>query len=110
MSDKSTNLNNISANKMELHDINDDDDQVPEFYDWVMIPNCNSDEKKTGVTFKGDSEEYLIATDLIFKLLNQKGLNLCINDRNLRIADNPKNKNIKVEIKPLKGPTGKVNV
>ena len=37
----------------------DDNDFLDDYYEWVMIPSCNPDDRKTGVTFKGDTEEYL---------------------------------------------------
>ena len=88
----------------------DDKDIAQDYYEWVMIPGCNSDEMKTGVTFKGDTVEYLEAKQLIFKLFNNKGLKLSINDRNIRIVDNARKKPIKIEVKPPKGPAGKVNI
>ena len=44
-------------------------DVAQDYYEWVMIPNCNPDDRKTGVTFKGDTEEYIAAKEKIFKLL-----------------------------------------
>lgn len=81
-----------------------------DYYDWVMIPHCNTDDKKNGVTIKGDSAEYLRARDIIFKLFNKKGRKMVINNRKLQILDNIENKPIRVEVKPPKGPSGKVNV
>ena len=90
-------------------DVNDDDNDT-EYYDWTMIPHCNTEDRKTGVTFKGDTVEYLAASKRIFDLFNEKGRKLTINSRKIRILDNAKNKSIKVDIKPKKGPSGKVNV
>ena len=90
-------------------DVNDDDNDT-EYYDWTMIPHCNAEDRKTGVTFKGDTVEYLAASKRIFDLFNEKGRKLTINSRKIRILDNAKNKSIKVDIKPKKGPSGKVNV
>ena len=88
----------------------DKEDVINEYYEWTMIPNCNSEENKNGVTFKGDTEEYLMARDMIFNLFNKKGSKLSINQRKLRILDNATNKPIRVEVKPPKGPVGKVNL
>ena len=85
-------------------------DGINDFYEFVMVPEVNLYENKTGVTFKGDSQEYLEAHKKIAKLLNKKGAKMCVNDRKIRILDNPKNKPIKVEIQPVKGPIGKANV
>ena len=52
-----------------------------EYYDWTMIPHCNAEDRKTGVTFKGDTVEYLAASKKIFDLLNEKGRKLTINIR-----------------------------
>ena len=63
-------------------DINDnDDDNDTEYYYWTMIPHCNAEDRKTGVTFKGDTVEYLAASKKIFDLLNEKGRKLAINIR-----------------------------
>ena len=95
-----------NACEMENVDI----ESIPEFYEWIMIPHAYTEENKTGVTFKGDSEEYVEATKRIFKMLNKKGLKYCVNERELRVLDNATGKPIKVEVKPPKGPSGKVNV
>ena len=81
-----------------------------EFYDWQMIPKRNSEETKTGVTFKGDSDEYIAAQGKLYEMMNKKGLKYFVNGRQVRILDNAKNKPFKVEVKPLKGSTGKVNL
>ena len=47
---------------------------------------------------------------MITKLLNKKGARFFVNERQIRVLDNAKNKPIKLEVKPLKGPTGKVNI
>ena len=91
-------------------DDNDVVEDVQEFYDWQIIPNCNSEDRKTGVTFKGDNEDYFKAKDWIKRLLSEKGSILSINERKIRIVDNPKNKPIKIEVKPPQKPAGKVNI
>ena len=87
----------------------DTDTDDTEYYDWVMIPHCNPEDKKNGITFKGDTEEYLRARDIIFDFFNKKGRKLTINDRNLQILDIVKNQ-FKIDIKPLKGQSGKINI
>ena len=52
--------------------IKDDVDDNSEYYDWVMIPHCNPEEKKNGITFKGDTAEYLRARDIIFEFFQQE--------------------------------------
>ena len=47
-------------------DDTDTDTDDTEYYDWVMIPHCNPEDKKNGITFKGDTGEYLRARDIIF--------------------------------------------
>ena len=47
---------------------------------------------------------------LIREYLNIKGIKYRINDREIRVLDNPKSKAIKVEVTPLKGQSGTVNV
>ena len=92
-----------TANAEDVEDMND-------FYDWDMIPKRNSEETKTGVTFKGNAEEYIKAHGLLLKMLDKKGMKYFVNEREIRILDNAKNKPIKIEVKPLKGETGKVNI
>ena len=70
--------------EVESEDDKDDDDLIEEdddeeYYECTMIPECNADDKKTGVTFKGDTTEYLSARDIIFDLFNKKGLKMSIN-------------------------------
>ena len=49
----------------------------------MRVPHCNPDDRKTGVTFKGDTVEYLTATKRIFDLFNEKGQKLTINSRKI---------------------------
>jgi hypothetical protein len=81
-----------------------------EFYDWEMVPKVYSEECKTGVTFKGDSEKYIEAHGKLILMMNRKGSKYLVNGREIRILDNVKNKPIKVEVRPLKGPLGKANI
>ena len=55
--------------------IDDDEEKVDsnDFYDWEMIPIVYSDIYKTGVTFKGESPEYLEASKKLFDIMNKKG-------------------------------------
>ena len=87
-----------------------DEENVEEYYEWNMIPITYSEEKKTGVTFKGDTDEYFRASKKIFKMMDIKGMKYSINDREIRILGNLDSKPIKVEVKPIKGPSGKVNI
>ena len=80
-----------------------------EFYDWTLVPKMYPPEKKTGVTFKGDTEEYIAAHTLIFDMFNQKGAQYLVNGVEIRILDNAENKPIKVDVKHGKGQSGKVN-
>ena len=86
-----------------------DDNENSEYYDLVMIPHCSSEEKKNGITFKGDTAEYLRARDIIFDFFNKKGRKLTVNNRNLQILDIVKYQ-FKIEVKPPKGQTGKINI
>ena len=101
-------MDSSHKNDVEIQD--NDEEDVNEFYDWEMIPKRNSEETKTGVTFKGDTEEYIKAHGLLLKMMDKKGTKYFVNSREIRILDNAKNKPIKVEVKPLKGETGKVNI
>ena len=91
------------------HELFKDDDEN-DYYEWMMVPKCYSEENKNGITFKGGSDEYLNAHEKITKMLNKKGAKFVINERAIRVLDNAKNKPIKLEVKPLKGRSGKVNV
>ena len=101
---------NVDENEDEEEEEEDDLIDEEEHYEFAKIPQCNTDDKKTGVTFKGDTPEYLKARDELFKLFNKKGLILSINNTKLRILDNAKNKPIKIDVKPHKGVSGKVNI
>ena len=73
-------VNEIFVEKEDDYESEDseDDDIAQDYYEWVMIPACNSDDMKTGVTIKGETEEYLEAKDFIYKLFNKKGQKLSI--------------------------------
>ena len=81
-----------------------------EHYDWNIVPETFPDDKKIGVTFKGETEEYIEATKKIFDMMNKKRKKYIVNEREIRILDNFESKPIKIEIKPRKGPSGKVNL
>ena len=66
--------------------------------------------KKNGVTFKGETNDYIEAHQRIFNMMNRKGAKYHVNGREIRMLDNSKTKPIKVEVKPLKGPSGTVNL
>ena len=89
----------------------EDSEECPqEYYEWNMIPMTYPEDRQTGVTIKGDTDEYFEASKKIFNLLNNKGMKYCVNDRDIRILDNVENKPIKIEVKSKKKPAGKVNV
>ena len=102
--------------KEQEKESNEDEDEVirkendEEYYDWNVVPDSYPDDKKTGITFKGETQEYIDASKKIFNMFNKKGMKYTVNNRDIRIIDNIKSKPIKVEVKPIKGPSGKVNV
>ena len=118
----------MSSNMVDFNQLNqekengkedDDDEGLDEckeeqmdhdFYDWTLVPKTYPIEKKSGVTFKGDTEEYLGAHKKVTEMLNKKGMKYLINGVELRILDNAKNKPIKIDVKFQKGASGKVNV
>ena len=100
----------IAKNEEETEIVEVNKEDKEDFYDWVMIPITYTDEHKNGVTFKGESGEFIDAHQRVFKMLNIKGIRYKVNEREIRILDNPKSKPIKVEVTPLKGPSGTVNV
>ena len=101
----------VPDDKMEVETTSDEDtNYINDGYDWEMIPKRNSDDTKTGVTFKGNSSEYLKGHEKLSQMMTKKEKRYFVNGRELRILDNAKNKPTKVEIKPLKGPSGKVNI
>ena len=87
----------------------EDADRI-EFYEWEMKPKNFSDDLKTGVSFKGDSAEYISAHEKISNLLDQSNSRFTINDRKMTVLKNGKNKPLRVEVKTLKGSVGKVNL
>ena len=79
-------------------------------YDIEVTPVNASIENKTGITFKGNNEDYLDAHGKLLELMNEKGERYLINGIEIAIADNPQNKPIIVEVKPRVGLTGKANL
>ena len=71
--DMDTKDNKVEVKKPEDEEIND-------FYDWELVPTVYPDESKTGVTFKGDSKEYVKAQGMVLELFNKKGAKYFIND------------------------------
>ena len=94
-----------SVDKKEANDgfVDDGKEDVNEYYSWDMIPVMYPDDKKTGLSFKGDRNEYIEAHGMLMKMMDKKGSKYLVNGREFRILDNAKNKPIKVEINPLKG-------
>ena len=86
----------VEGEDMKVDDKIDTEVDYNEYYNWEMIPKCNSDDTKTGVTFKGDSDEYITAHGKLFEMLNKKGMKYFVNGRQVKILDNPKNKPFKV--------------
>ena len=76
-------------------------EDVNDYYDWEMIPTTYADDKKTGVSFKGDSNEYIKAHEMLMKMMDRKGTKYLVNGREFRILDNARNKpqNIQCEQK-----------
>ena len=110
MSDKECSKKSIDENEANDGFVDDVKEDVNEYYVWDMIPVTYPDDKKTGVSFKGDRVEYIEAHGMLTKMMDKKGSKFLVNGREFQILDNAKNKPIKVEIKPLKGPTGKANL
>ena len=81
-----------------------------EFYDWEMVPTSYTEDLKTGVTFKGDSAGYIEAHKMINNMLTQNNSKFIINDREMTVKINGKNKPLKVDVKTIKGAVGKVNL
>jgi hypothetical protein len=98
------------GSEVEVEVKNPEEEELNEFYAWELTPKRNSEETKNCVTFKGDVEDYIRAHGVILKHLDKKGAKYFINEREIRILDNVKNNPIKIEIKPLKGETGNVNI
>ena len=97
------------VSKMES-DEEDESESMQEYYEWNMTPISYPEDKQTGITFKGNTEEYYEASKKIKNMMNIKGMKYVVNDREIKIVDNADPKPIKVEVKPKKGPSGKVNV
>ena len=76
-----------SEENVEDKNISKDDYDHNEYYDWELVPTVYPEDMKTGVTFKGDSEEYLNAHTKLMKLMsNKKGTTYIINGRKLKIC------------------------
>ena len=86
------------------------DDLDCEGYTLEMTPINASLENKTGITFKGDDGQYLDAHKMLKTMTQKKGEKWSINGIEISILDVPKNKTIKVEIKPKIGLSGKANL
>ena len=99
---------NTEDNKSDVVDVSKEN--IEDFYEWNLIPITYPPEKKTGITFKGDTDEYIEAHQRIWNMMNKKGINYRVNGRDLRFFDNSNTKTIKFEVKPLKGSSGKVNL
>ena len=77
---------NVKNNEEPLDiDIDTGETDSNEYYDWEMIPKRNSEETKTGVTFKGDSDEYISAHRKILEMMNKKGVIYFVNGRRVKI-------------------------
>ena len=79
-------------------------------YELEIVPIKASEENKTGITIKGKDVEYLEAHRVLKGFFQTRGQKYNINNTEIRIADLPKNKLIKVEVKHKGGMSGKVNL
>ena len=62
--------------KEEDGDISGD---TSDYYDWLRTPKNASEDKKTGVTFRGSDDEYFKAHKMIMKMAKKKGDRFVIN-------------------------------
>ena len=88
----------------------EEEEETSEYYEWVMIPHVASEEKKTGVTFKGSDDEYFKAHKIILEMLKKKGDRFVVNETEIAVADAPENKPVTVEVKYKAGRTGKAQL
>ena len=79
----------------EIVEVSKEDNE--DFYEWIMVPQTYSDAHKNGVTFKGETGEYIDAHQRVFKMFNIKGIKYRINDREIRVLDNPKSRPSKLK-------------
>ena len=79
-------------------------------YDLELVPNKESEENKTGITIKGKEDDYMEAHRILKDFFRARGQKYHINGIDIRVVDLPKNKLIKVDVKPKVGLSGKVNL
>ena len=97
--------NTISTMEMKTEEVSDHS-----LYSWLMIPKNETLDSKTGITIKGESIEYIAAHEKLTKVFEKRGAKFVINEIQLRILDNAKNKPFKIEVTPKAGSSGKVNI
>ena len=69
--DKDNEVEIVKTNKSEEIDAfkvdeKDERDDASDLYEWILVPAIYPDDKKTGFTFKGDTQEYILAHGNIF--------------------------------------------
>ena len=79
-------------------------------YEMEIVPVKAAPDKKSGITFKGNSDGYLEAHRIIKAMTGTKGDRFIKNGVEMTILDTPKNKPIKVEIKLKNCMSGKANL
>ena len=85
-------------------------EDISDYYEWVLTPINATDENKSGVTFKGNDQEYFNAHHLVGELTKKKGDRFVINGVEISVADAPENKPVTIGIKCKTGLTGKANL
>ena len=58
---------------MSAKDIDENKDGRSDYFEWNLIPNNASEDNKTGASFRGSDEEYLIAHGKILEMTSKKG-------------------------------------
>ena len=89
---------------------NDDFDDISDNYDITMFPKNVSDAEKSGITIKGNNEEYINAHKSIKDIFRKKGERFFINNNEVCVTDVPTNKPICVEVKTKNSLSGKANL
>ena len=81
-----------------------------DYYECSMTPKNAAEECKTGITFKGNDEEYVNAQKKVLQMIKKKGERYEINGIEVAIVDTPKNKPVLVKTKSKTGLSGKSNL
>ena len=93
-----------------MRNIEEEECEQSDYYDFVLTPFTAPENEKNGVTFRGSDNEYFKSHNLLRELIKTKGDRFLINGVDISIADAPYNKPATISIKTKNGTTGKANI